>query len=71
MEDCTTQEDIDRWVERGKKMGATHVISVCDTFSYEDYPVFVMPSDDINQIKNKYNDSGNMSSINEIIKITN
>ena len=37
----TTKDDIRRWLDRGKKQGATHMVVVCDTYDYEDYPVFV------------------------------
>jgi hypothetical protein len=40
---ATTQDDIRGWLERGKQEGATHVLVVCDSFSYEDYPVMIMP----------------------------
>jgi hypothetical protein len=33
---------IQTWVLRGKKKGATHVIIACDTFSHDNYPVYVM-----------------------------
>lgn len=39
----TTKEEIRSWLERGKREGATHVIVVCDSFDYEDYPVMVKP----------------------------
>jgi hypothetical protein len=35
------QNDIRLWLERGKEERATHVIVACDTFEYEDYPVYV------------------------------
>jgi hypothetical protein len=28
------------WLERGREEGAEFVIIVCDTFDYEDYPVY-------------------------------
>ncbi len=36
-----SRADIKRWFRNGKKNGATHMIVVCDTFDYEDYPVYV------------------------------
>ena len=41
---------------------------VCDTFSYEDYPIYVMPDKDLVDIKLKY-DSVNTQKINEVIKL--
>lgn len=29
------------WLAQGKRLKATHLIVVCDTYDYEDYPVFV------------------------------
>jgi len=50
----TTRDDIRAWLERGKKEGATHVIVVCDTFDYGDYPVMVMPGENANEKFEEY-----------------
>lgn len=42
----TTMDDIKRWFLEGKKEKATHLIVVCDTFDYEDYPVYVKEGQD-------------------------
>ena len=39
------KKKIREWLERGIQMGATHVIIVCDTWDYEDYPVYVKKSE--------------------------
>ena len=53
------QDTLADWFERGKSMGATHLIVVCDTFDYEDYPVFVMPNEDVRKKAFEYgNDNG-------------
>ena len=39
--------DFVAWFEEGKKLGATHMIIVCDTFDHEDYPVYVEPGEDV------------------------
>jgi hypothetical protein len=57
-----------RWIKEAQLLGATHIISVCDTFSYEDYPVYVMPSEDL-QEKRKLYDGINMQRINLVIEI--
>lgn len=44
-----TIDDIERWLEEGKEEGATHVIVACDTFDYEDYPINVMPNEDVHE----------------------
>jgi len=63
-----TVADIERWKEEAKNMGASHIISVCDTFDWGDYPVYVMPNENVNVRAAKYNGS-NMQRINEIIEI--
>jgi len=63
-----TTEDIKRWREYAKGLGATHIISVCDTFDHDDYPVYVMPNEDVSVRAAKYNGQ-NMQRINEIIEI--
>lgn len=50
----TTPEMIREWLEEGKEAGATHVIVVCDTFDYEDYPVHVMPKEDVIKKADEY-----------------
>jgi hypothetical protein len=35
------REDILGWIGRAKENNATHMIVACDTYDYEDYPVFV------------------------------
>lgn len=66
----TTIEEIKEWIKRGKKEKATHLIVVCDTFEYEDYPVYVYEKDDYNEIRNKY-DGNNMQRIMQIYDLKN
>ncbi len=63
-----TRKDVDGWIEAAKEIGATHIISVCDTFSYDDYPVYVMPGEDLEKKKIEYNGK-EMQRINEVITI--
>lgn len=65
---AATEKDIERWIQTAKKKKAKYIISVCDTFEYSDYPVYVMPTDNLEEMKKKY-DNKNMQSINEIITI--
>jgi hypothetical protein len=41
----TGKDTIRSWLLEGKNAGASYVIVACDTFDYEDYPVFVGPND--------------------------
>ena len=63
---------IDEWIEIAKAMDPvpTHIISVCDTFDYTDYPVYVASDEDVNDVKKRYYNK-NMQRINEIIELKN
>lgn len=65
---AVTKLEFENWIKRGKERGATHLISVVDTFDYDDYPVFVMPEDDLFEVRKKY-DNVNMQRINEVIEL--
>ncbi len=34
-------EDIKRWLIEAKRMKATHLIIACDSFDYDNYPVYL------------------------------
>lgn len=61
-----TRNEIREIVMDGNTGKYSHVIIVCDTFDYEDFPVYVENGEDINQLVEKYNDYNNMSKIMEI-----
>lgn len=65
---AATFEDVERWKKTARQQKARYVISVCDTFDYDDYPVYVGPEEDLEKIKKKYN-GVNMQRINEVIEI--
>lgn len=46
----TTRSDLSGWFDEGVKQGATHMVVVCDTFSHEDFPVYVMPDGDVQKV---------------------
>ena len=46
---AASRKDIREWFDYGIKSGATHLIVVCDTFDYEDYPVWVKPEEDVHE----------------------
>lgn len=49
-------------------MGAAYIISVVDTFEWDDYPVYVMPNENLAEKKKQY-DGVSMQRINEVIKV--
>jgi hypothetical protein len=48
---AASKEEIRRWLEDGKQAGATHVIVAVDQFDQEDYPVYVMPGQDVHAVE--------------------
>jgi len=61
----TSKTEILQWLEDAKKKGATHVIVVCDTFDHSDYPVLVMPGEDVKLAHSVY-DGKNMQRVMEV-----
>ena len=62
-------EDVQGWIEEGKEKGATHIISVCDTFDWDDYPVYVYPHDDVDQKVSEYRGKSKQR-VNEVIDLS-
>lgn len=62
-------EDIMGWFDRGVKEGASHMIVVCDSFSYEDYPVYVAKESEFYTVYAKYN-GVNMQRIMEVYDLS-
>ena len=50
---ATTKQEIKEWLLEGLKTKSTHVITVCDTFDHEDYPVYVKPGGNVKDIYDK------------------
>lgn len=65
----TSKEDIRNWIKSGQEQGATHMIVVCDTFDWEDYPVYVMPTDDVRKKYDHYN-GPNMQKVMEVYNLS-
>lgn len=67
---ATTREDLIRWFDDGVAQGATHMIVVCDTFDWSDYPVYVKPTENVYDRYDYYGgDKGvndNMSKVMEV-----
>lgn len=65
---AATKDDISGWFDRGLNEGATHMLVVCDTFDYDDYPVFVMPGTDVKDKLKEY-DGPNMQKVMEVYNL--
>lgn len=60
----TAKSEIREWLTKAKNEGATHLLVVCDTFDWEDYPVEIMPTEKVREIAKEY-DHVNMQKIME------
>lgn len=60
----TTRQHIRQWFEFGVSHAHTHMIVVCDTFSWEDYPVYVETDQIAQLVYEQY--SQNMQKVMEI-----
>ena len=64
-----TKEDIRYWFLDGVCRKATHMIVVCDTYDYSDYPVYVLRSENIkDEIRKR--DGVNMQKIMEVYNLS-
>jgi hypothetical protein len=66
---ATTKQDISEWFDRGVRYMATHLIVVCDTFDYEDYPVFVSREESVTERVNYFN-GPNMQKVMEVYNLS-
>lgn len=63
----TTRQDISDWFDDGKEQNADFMIVVCDTFDWEDYPVYCTN----NNFEQKYkNCSRNMQKVMEVYDLS-
>jgi hypothetical protein len=61
----TTKDDIREWFERGVDQGSTHLIVVCDTYDWSDYPVYTTSEKDARkEVSNR--DGENMAKVMEV-----
>lgn len=65
----TTAADIKRWFECGVEIGATHMIVVCDTYDWDDYPSYVKSGEDFWKAYDHYNGK-NMQKIMEVYDLS-
>ena len=61
----TSKEQIRSWLLSAKQIGATHGVVVCDSFEWEDYPIYVTQGESVEEIYNKY-DGKNMQMVMEV-----
>ena len=62
-------DDLKEWFKDGKKQKATHMIVVCDTFDYEDYPVYVHKGENVRRKVAEYSGK-NMQTVMEVYDLS-
>jgi hypothetical protein len=65
----TTRAEISRWFDDGVRDGKLYMIVVCDTFDYEDYPVYVSEEESFDAVYAKHNGE-NMQKIMEVYDLS-
>lgn len=66
---AASQQELRDWFRRGKGKGATHMLVVCDTFDWDDYPVYVMPGEDAKKLAAE-NSGPNMTKLMEVYDLS-
>lgn len=62
---AATKQEIREWFIKAKYAQATHMLVVCDTWKYEDYPVMVFPPLTVDDVYRLY-DCVNMQKVMEV-----
>jgi len=63
---AATYDDIKSWLKKGREgKDITHMVVVCDTFDWEDYPVYVRKSENVRDIYCRH-DGPNMQKVMEV-----
>ena len=65
---AATREDIREWFLQGREQKATHMIVVCDTYDWEDYPVYVSKNENVREKFEEYNGK-NMQKVMEVYSL--
>jgi hypothetical protein len=64
----TSSNDISQWFDHGCNTKATHLIVVCDTYDWDDYPVYVKSSENVREVFEHYSDK-NMQRVMEVYNL--
>ena len=62
------KEDWKRWYKEAKQQKATHVVIVCDTFEWEDFPVYVLPGQNAEKVRADHHGT-NMQKVMDLFTI--
>lgn len=64
----TTKQDIEKWISQAEAKH-THMIVVCDTYDWSDFPVYVAEGEDVREKANSYQNFTNMSKVMEVYNL--
>jgi len=65
----TSKQEIRDWLTKGQEYECTHVVIVCDTFDYSDYPVYVHDVGNVEDVVSYY-DGRNMQKVMEVYSLS-
>ncbi len=65
----TSKQEIKEWFKRGVEEEATHMLVVCDTYDWEDYPVYVKKGQDPHKVFEAHSGK-NMQSVMEVYNLS-
>lgn len=54
----TTRAEIEVWFDRGVAKSATHMLIICDTFDWSDFPVYVTAEQNSREVAKGYSGDG-------------
>ena len=66
---AVTMERFQEWIKEGKEQGAVYLISVCDTFDYDDYPVYANSEEEMQEQRDYYDNQASMQRVNEVVDL--
>jgi len=64
-----SRQGISAWFDAGRREGYSHLIVACDTYNYEDYPVYCMTGEEARKRFSELN-GPNMQSVHEVYDLS-
>ena len=65
---AATRQEVDQWIKEARENDFHYIISVCDTYDWDDYPVFCKTFDELHEKYHEYSGK-EMQKINEVIRV--
>ena len=59
----------EKWVNYGKQIGASHVLVITDELAEDDFPVYVMPGDNVEREMDRHTRKTQKQHVSEVIKL--